>query len=182
MSKKTQKPEVESTEPKTVKREVEAHSVPLDYNGRGSNGPVYSAFPSYGGKLPVGETLHTFEIRLPLARDLTEFEQLYGYTPEQAIERLTKAIWTDMDGEVKSVLFAGIESPLDAYTVGSAAHIAAQRKADEWRYTPRTGGSKKTTVDSVVATLVAAGVLTADAAAEIKTAADLERAIAGLNR
>lgn len=182
MAKKNQQAEVTSNEAKKSLREVVTHALPAGYAGRCEGATCYSAHPTFGGKLPEGEQLHKFQILLPIPRDLSEVESLYGYTAEQALERFVKAIYTDMDAEIKKALFDGVESPVDAQYVSEAAHMDAQLKADEWRYVPRTAGSKKTSVDTVVATLLASGAISQEVADGIKTVDDLNRAIMNMNR
>jgi len=180
MAKKAKTNETENQDKKSI-REVVNHVLPAEYSGRCEGRECYSAHPTFGGKLLDGEKLHKFEILLPIASDLDEFEALYGYTPKQAIERLTKAIYTDMDGEIKKALFNGITTPVDAQFVSPDAHTNAQAVADGWTYTPRQAGAKKTSVESVVATLVASGAISEADAAAIKTVDDLNRAIMNLN-
>lgn len=181
MAKKTKETETTSTEKKSV-REVVTHSLPAEYVGRCEGVNCYSAHPTFGGKLPEGEKLHKFQILLPIPRDLSEVESLYGYTAEQALERFVKAIYTDMDSEIKKSLFNGVESPTDAQYVSDDAHMKAQLVADDWRYTPRTAGAKNTSVATVVATLLASGAISQEIADNIKTVDDLNRAIMNINR
>lgn len=164
-------------------RKVEKHFLPNEYDGRCTGDQDYiSQWLSYGGDLPEGETLHKFEMRLPIPKTDDEAQKMYNKSLDDLVRDGVAKLGTIIDDSFKPVLFKGIDAPEFAENANEKAHLKAQEKADGWRYTPRTGSGKTTAVSNVVASLVAAGVLTEEQAESIETNDDLQRTIASLNK
>lgn len=105
----------------------------------------------------------------------------YNLSLQDLVDKGLSQIGYSIDDKVISILYKGIE---DAFTVEDASdkvsdkvHLAAQKAADEWKWTPSTGKGKTTKVATMVQSLVAKGFLPESAVEEITTDAELQTAI-----
>ena len=167
---------------KKARREVQKHFLPNSYKGRCTTaGKVISQFLTFKKRdLKEGEILHKFELRLPVPTTNDEAMGFYGLTLDQIIERGVEKTGNDLDKTVTAALFKDLKLPTDASTIKPAVQLSAQKKADEWKYTPRTGSGKSTKVSEVVAKLVEKGILPKYALDTITTNDELQKAIASI--
>ena len=84
----------------------------------------------------------------------------YGLSLKDLIIRGYQKLATDIDDEVKKVLFTGIKTPITAGKVDPKTHIKAQEAADKWVWTARaTAGSKSFSIDETAQIFINAGSL-----------------------
>lgn len=177
----------------TKVRETNKHFVPASYKGRCSTGATLSKWVTVGGKLPEGEILHRFEYKLPLPANDKEALEAFNLSINDLVRAGVSQIGNNIDDKIKlsvkmsddgkkeisrSGIFQTVKPGTNAESVTKKQHLSGQAIADEWRYSPPKAKVETTPVATIVASLVAKGLVSEEAGALIRTNDDLQRAIA----
>lgn len=176
----------------TKARETQKHFLPTNYKGRCVTGAALSKWVTVGGKLPDGEILHRFEYKLPLPVNDKEAVEMFNLTIADLVRAGVSQIGNNIDDKIKltvesdsdgneisrSGIFQTVNAGEGASGVTKKQHLSGQEIADKWRYSPPKAKVETTPVATIVASLVAKGLVSEEAGAAIRTNDDLQRAIA----
>ena len=155
------------TEEKKKVREGFVVPLPSKYTGRcsGEEADFIRLNSTYGqqNKLAEDAKFPRFEIRLPVPKSDKEAGEMYNLSLRDIIEKGVIQLGYNIDVGIKKVLFAGIDHPAQADTATPKAHLAGQKVADQWRYTPPERSSARTfKANEIEDMLIRMGLMTQD--------------------
>ena len=143
-------------------REGIAITLPPSYEGRCASGDYIVKHATFGNvKLLEKDAKYPkFEYRLPIPSTDEECMAMYNRPLTWLIRLGASQLGNDRDGDLKKVLFAGIEAPMtvDDNRVTTAQHTKAQESLDAWRWSEKAT-TQRIAANELESRMISAGLM-----------------------